>query len=45
MFYWIPAFAGMTANDERLTPDMFYWIPDTMKNMVAGASYFSIVRE
>ena len=22
-----------------------FWIPDTMKNMVAGASYFSIVRE
>ncbi len=22
-----------------------FWIPDTMKNMVAGAPYFSIVRE
>ena len=22
-----------------------YWIPDTMKNMVANAPYFSIVRE
>ncbi len=32
-------------NKERLAPTCFFWIPDTMKNMVAGAPYFSIVRE
>ena len=37
--------AHIPVRDSRLAPDQKNWIPDTMKNMVAGAPYFSIVRE
>ena len=38
--------AGIQYNMPAIADSLLaFWIPDTMKNIVAGAPYFSIVRE